>query len=496
MGNSSHSSKNVQTNEIEKMLLATFKNSDINFTYKEVLTIKLRVEDAKKYFQTDFNYIIYFNSFIFKERLSVLYDNFSNVVESFSKVSSNDVFFMLIDFDEEADQNTYFEENIPQKIDYESLFTIIFEALEIKTIKFFLMTNMNKSTLLNYFEQMYENIYLYKSNRNYDVMYFLLPNLDILIRNGGFMVYIVSQPNSFDESLDMLSDYTVSYSKGYLEDLFLSSHFKDFLLQESSSGFPPNKLYIDKFVSSLIPSPEFIKCIFNFDLSIEDIGTFIEKYDREFKVIEIIIENSKVCSLLINLNLSNSKNKITNACTINIELFKIVLIKLMNIFDKSHFYKAYLAIKFVFLINKSYYQQENFEKINTVCNDTILTLLSDSFCLSKRGRIRKIVVEFYENYPINDEDYKELIGSNENAQLRKKIVCHTHKFKIYYLWFLNAKYIHKMENKIYNLLNSKIPQRAFPKIFGYMFNENYFLHKNSVYKGKFFYTELEKSFFI
>ena len=37
------------------------------------------------------------------------------------------------------------------KIEYESLFTIIFEPLEIKTILFFLMTNHNQNSINDFF---------------------------------------------------------------------------------------------------------------------------------------------------------------------------------------------------------------------------------------------------------------------------------------------------------------------------------------------------------
>ena len=185
-----------------------------------MLTIKLRVADAEKYFQTKYDFLFYFNSTIFKERLNVLYDNFSTVVEKFSKNPLN-TFKMLIDFDDESEivqEYPFFtqmemqtQEAAQVTIDYESLFTIIFEPLEIKTVLFFLMSNHNISSFTDFFSQLYENIYLYKNNRTYDILYFLLPNLDFFIRNESYVVYIVNQPNVFDESLDILSDYCVQY---------------------------------------------------------------------------------------------------------------------------------------------------------------------------------------------------------------------------------------------------------------------------------------------
>ena len=60
-------------------------------------------------------------------------------------------------------------------------------------------------------------------------MYFLLPNLDFFVRNETYVIYIVNQSNQFDESLDMLSNYTISYTNQYTESLYCSLYFKEML---------------------------------------------------------------------------------------------------------------------------------------------------------------------------------------------------------------------------------------------------------------------------
>ena len=155
----------IKMDKIETLLFNTFQNTDIDFNYKEILTIKLRVHDAEKYFIREFNCLIYFNSYIFQQRLNILYENYSSNVEKFLKktieqnISTN--FLILVDFDDETEmpQQGYFcgnyeinndgnlvESNNPEttnlatfstKIEYESLFTIIFEPLEIPTALFF-----------------------------------------------------------------------------------------------------------------------------------------------------------------------------------------------------------------------------------------------------------------------------------------------------------------------------------------------------------------------
>ena len=137
MGQKGSTQRDREIDKIESMLCDSYKNSDIDFSIKEVLTIKLRVADAEKYFQTKYDFLFYFNSTIFKERLNVLYDNFSTVVEKFSKNPLN-TFKMLIDFDDESEivqEYPFFtqmemqtQEAAQVTIDYESLFTIITES--------------------------------------------------------------------------------------------------------------------------------------------------------------------------------------------------------------------------------------------------------------------------------------------------------------------------------------------------------------------------------
>ena len=52
----------IKLDKIEQLLFDTFQNTDIDFNYKEILTIKLRVHDAEKYFIREFNCLIYFNA--------------------------------------------------------------------------------------------------------------------------------------------------------------------------------------------------------------------------------------------------------------------------------------------------------------------------------------------------------------------------------------------------------------------------------------------------
>ena len=151
--------KEVKLDKIEQMLSDTYQSTDIDFSYKEVLTIKLRVHDAEVYFVREFNCLIYFNSYVFQQRLNILYENYSANAERFLKKNIEENkqtnFQILVDFDDETEmpQGGYYSGNYEingdgnivepneemnvttysNKIEYESLFTIIFEPLEIPT---------------------------------------------------------------------------------------------------------------------------------------------------------------------------------------------------------------------------------------------------------------------------------------------------------------------------------------------------------------------------
>ena len=107
----------MKLDKIEQLLFDTFQNTDIDFNYKEILTIKLRVHDAEKYFIREFNCLIYFNSYIFQQKLNILYENYSLNAEKFLKKSMsqgiNTNFLILVDFDDETEmpQEGYFAGN-------------------------------------------------------------------------------------------------------------------------------------------------------------------------------------------------------------------------------------------------------------------------------------------------------------------------------------------------------------------------------------------------
>ena len=512
----------VKMDKIEQLLCDTFQNTDIDFNYKEVLTIKLRVHDAEKYFIREFNCLIYFNSYIFQQRLNILYENYSANVEKFLKktisqnISTN--FLILVDFDDETEmpQGGYYtgsyeinndgniESNNPEstnlatfstKIEYESLFTIIFEPLEIPTALFFLMTNHNQKTINDFFSQLYENIYLNKGNRKYDIMYFLLPNLDFFVRNETYVLYIVNQSNQFDESLDILSNYTISYSSQYSEAIYCSLYFKEML----NVIYDRNNIYGNSIINSFLKNiiePSFIQSVFKFDSNLSSqFEDFVIEYEREIEIINKLINLSNVNTIIIRLdNFSQKEQKIDGIS----QMIK----KFLLMHDKVNFGKSVLIIRLLCLEN---FDNKEYEKLTIKLNNLVNELIKESFIFSSRERLRKNIIEclYYEKDDKKEEKNEDIVENddlntsheNMNAKLGTKVKFK--KEKIYCTYFLGDKQINKMKKYIYNILYDKINnKKSFHNLFQLLFDNKYYLTNLTTKKGSDNHYKVEKMFYI
>ena len=512
----------VKMDKIEQLLCDTFQNTDIDFNYKEVLTIKLRVNDAEKYFIREFNCLFYFNSYIFQQRLNILYENYSANVEKFLKktisqnISTN--FLILVDFDDETEmpQGGYYsgsyeinndgnmgESNNPEstnlatfstKIEYESLFTIIFEPLEIPTALFFLMTNHNQKTISDFFSQLYENIYLNKGNRKYDIMYFLLPNLDFFVRNETYVIYIVNQSNQFDESLDMLSNYTISYTNQYTESLYCSLYFKEML----NVNYDKNNVYGNSIINSFLKNiiePSFIQSIFKLDSNLScQFEDFVIEYEREIEMMNNLITISNVNTIIIRLdNFSQNDQKL--------EGISQFIKKILLMHDKVHFAKSVLIIRLLCLET---FDNKSHEKLTIKLNNLMNELIKESFIFSSRERLRKNIIEclYYhkdEKKEENNEDIVEnddLNTSHENLNAKMGTKVKFKKEKIFCTYFLGDKQINKMKKYIYNILNEKInDKKSFKNLFNLLFDKKYYLTNLTSKKGSDSHYKVEKMFY-
>jgi hypothetical protein len=49
-----------QLSEIERFLYESYRKIDVDFTFNEVTTLKLKLTDDKFYFHTDFSFLLFF----------------------------------------------------------------------------------------------------------------------------------------------------------------------------------------------------------------------------------------------------------------------------------------------------------------------------------------------------------------------------------------------------------------------------------------------------
>ena len=487
----------VKLDKIEQLLCDTFQNTDIDFNYKEVLTIKLRVHDAEKYFIREFNCLIYFNSYIYQQKLNILYENYSANVEKFlkrtieQKISTN--FLILVDFDDETEmpQNGYYCGNYEINNDGNAAESNNPENT-LATL-FFLMTNHNQKTISDFFSQLYENIYLNKGNRKFDIMYFLLPNLDYFVRNETYVIYIVNQSNQFDESLDMLSNYTISYSNQYTDSLYSSLYFKEMLNVNYDRNNNYGNSIINSFLKSII-EPSYMKSIYKFDSNLNSrFEDFVIEYEREIEIINKLINLSNANTIIIRLdNFSQNDDKIDGI----VQMIK----KFLLMHDKVSFSKSVLIIRLLCLENF----EKNHEKLTLKLNDLVNELINESFIFSSRERLRKNIIEcfYYEKDEKKEEKNDDIIENddlntsheNMNAKLGTKVKYK--KEKIFCTYFLGNKQINKMKKYIYNILYEKIKdKKVYNNLFALLFDKKYYLANLSTHKGNDNHFNVEKMFY-
>ena len=299
---------------IDRMLLESFKDTDLEFPLKEITKMKLRFKDAENYFGIQFDYFIFFNNYVFHEGLPTLYDNYISKIEQFSKklednikennqktkitkLNINKIFYLFVDFDDET-------EALEQGCDFEfdSLFTIIFEKLEIDCLTCFSFVNCNKSYMSLFFNQFYESVYFYKTNRKFDALYFLLPNADYFIKNENYVIYLGNKCN--DTKL-----ISKNYKNKFNSIIFNTLYFKqllDVIYPHSDSN---NKIY--DFLLK-INSCSFIKLVFKLKINYDDMLEFLSDYDKLIDIHKKLCNKSDIIYLYCHLepieNINHNKN--------------------------------------------------------------------------------------------------------------------------------------------------------------------------------------------
>ena len=212
-----------ELSEIERFLYESYRKIDVDFTFNEVTTLKLKLTDDKFYFHTDFSFLLFFNNSIFTENINQIYKNFNAKIESFiNSTSSSDkkLFNVLIIVDDEIESL-----KSGSKVDFDGLFTIAFEKMEIFIMLYIDVTNCHIEYVNEFMKQLCENTILYRSGRKFDCIYILLPNTDYIVKNSQTISFVTTRN---DYNLDNIENSS-------LYDLLNFDSFTNFL----KSKYPP-----------------------------------------------------------------------------------------------------------------------------------------------------------------------------------------------------------------------------------------------------------------
>lgn len=201
-----HKDKELSLHEKKlQFLQLSFKNTGVEFSEKELINLKLKLTDTEKHFGTYFDYFICYNSYLFQQRINEIYDNYNKMIESFKKPRIK----LFVEFDCELESDGY-------KLDFDTLLTITLEKLEIETIIYFDFTNTDNVYFDNFFNQLIESIEMYKYNRKFDNLYFLLTNTDYLVKYENYLIYCTYKDYGLTKeyyNLLLSSNEKVNYKK-------------------------------------------------------------------------------------------------------------------------------------------------------------------------------------------------------------------------------------------------------------------------------------------
>ena len=361
MGNKTNErDKSKPKNEIETLFAQTYKKLRVNYNKNELEALELKYQNAKKNFSVTFDYILIFNSIVFNENFQILYDNYSNKIELHSKTQPTQLFKVLLFLENEIDifdQGTKFE--------FESLFTIIFEKLEIGLLLFIDLTNSQYPYLKDFILQIYENAILYKFNRRCDCLYFILPNNDFVIKNHCTLTYI-----------ECKTETNLDKSNEIFNDIFKIKNFKKFILSRNEVRQTHN--FIDKFLTYKKPLNSLSFMYFNFNC---EEGELFASNEKQFKLFEQLIQGSRIKIFYFFLDKTFKYNE-------NLNIF---LQKILSLFDISERSINCLKIKMLLSTNDDSFQSDLFYP-------NIINLILKYY--SKKEKVEKqrkeLIFEFHE----------------------------------------------------------------------------------------------------
>ena len=465
MGNNPLSKKKIKVeelSEIERLLYESYRKIDVDFTFNEVTTLKLKLTDDKFYFHTEFSFLLFFNNSIFTENINQIYKNFNSNIESFinnqnsqSNNSNKKFFNVLLIIDDEIETL-----KSGSKIDFDGLFTIAFERMEILIMLYIDVTNCHPEYISEFMKQLCENSILYKSGRKFDCIYILLPNTDYIVKNSQTISFITTR-----------NDYQLSEEENNLYDLLNFDSFLNFL----KCKYPPtssNNQYA-KFIKKIKPVSTSTAIYIDFNFEISD-------FPNENLYQFVCIETLSLCCAenIIYVYINNDFNYNPN--------FDLFINKIISSFDQAtEKFKekgVFLKIK-ILLINSSEYKRSksylssNFIDFSNKSNSPSDTNNKNSFKLKEvEMKVHEIICKKFkkksEYIPINSNlilQFNEIMddqNKKENKKNKYRKTTITYKFtnhkKLYkneyqslIIALAKKNYINLLFNKE-NIKNNKI----------------------------------------
>ena len=502
---------------VDRLIIDCFKDSDLEVPLVEINKLKANFKEGEKYFNFKFDYLIYYNNKIFHDGLPSLYDNYISKVEQFSTQYKNKIFKIFIDFEKEFN---YDEDDL----EFEPIFTVIFEKLEIQSISCFYFNEADTEYMSIFFEQLYENVYFYKDTRNYDSLYFLLPNTDYFIKNENYLLYLGKEGADLSKKNNNKIVRFLSFKSPFNEIIFNTNYFIQFLKNESPRNIASQKI-VDflKFVQGI----SFIKYISQINLDAEDKLNFIKLQQRFYDF------HNFLCSKASNIELIFvTKNPLNNDNVLNLSNLIQYIIKNSQNSPNPLGIHLIKIIKLDIDYEENDDQEENKKiiKINEKKAGNVIFILDKFIQLilnlmrsEKIFKRRKLIIEYYNVYDIklpkfeieNSQQIEKLAKKEKNLFVnnleekaiednfsKENTIYYYHKQKLSYEWFINdiiklktyIIYILDMKLKSKNNLSNKLNKKEQKEIkseniinikkniFSYIFQEKvntYFLNKYS-----------------
>ena len=391
---------------------------------------------------------MFFNNSIFTDNINQIYKNFNAKIESFINSQPDKKFFnVLLIIDDEIETL-----KAGSKIDFEGLFTIAFERMEILIMLYIDVTNCHPEYVNEFMRQLCENSILYKSGRKFDCIYILLPNTDYIVKNSQTVTFITTR-----------SDYQLSEEENNLYELLNFDSFTNFL----KCKYPPTSSnnQFAKFIKKVKPvsTSSAIYIDFNFEISefpnenLYQLVT-IETLTLECpeNIIYVYINND----FQYNPNFDLFINKVISSFEQAIEKFlEKVLLKIKILLVNSLNYrrsKSFFASNYLDFSNKKDDKNENNEQNNFKLKDVEMKV-HELICKRLKKRSQDIpvnsnlIIEFNE---IMDDVIKKAPKPNK---YRKTII--TYKFGE------NSKNVQNNKNIYRNLILALSKKNYLDKMF-------------------------------